>query len=179
MAKFNIEVELDWIEDGTIDASVKHAVVTEVVKTVVDKVISEVKQEVSGVIVEKLNTRVDETYEEIMSRPIVVTDRWGEEKEAFSSLESAIKKRVDHYFTEQVDSSGKATSYNNKVGTRLQWLIDNRVAKEADVKIKEAVKEVEAKIKDTLDQKFKEHISKKITDFVEFDQFLKTKQLKG
>lgn len=178
MAKFNIEVELDWINDDTVDSSIKHAIVSKVVETVVAKVISEVKQEVSGVIVEKLTTKVDATYEELMSQPIVVTDRWGEEKEAFSSLESAIKKRVDHYFTEQVDSSGKASQYGNKVGTRLQWLIDNRVTKETDKKIKEAIKEVDDKIKDTLDTKFKEHISNKLTDFVEFDQFLKTKQLK-
>lgn len=172
MAKFNIEIEIDWInEENQIDEEIKSRVVSGVTDIVTKKVLSDVTKEVNKGIMDKINAKVDEAYQKVVASPISITDNWGEEKEYYGSLAQAVKKRFDAYMTEKVDSRGQPTNYNS-VGTRINYLIDNRLKEYTEKFMKDAVVTIEKNIKEALENKLKDYVGEKLVNLVQLDKFI-------
>ena len=86
MAKFNITVELDWIdEEYNLDEEIREAIVDKVVNKVQDKLIQQVDTECSNrindqmaniekAVSDKLNSIMDSFFDE----PRDITDRYGD-----------------------------------------------------------------------------------------------------
>ena len=107
MAKFNIEVELDWVDEEsgyTIDEEIKEQVVSGVKDALLRKATDEAVQRVDKVIADKI-LEAEETIQETVDRFVNMTittaamalhDGFGFGKDRLKKWKSVFDKKVEH-----------------------------------------------------------------------------------
>jgi len=192
MAKFSIEVELDWIdEDSTIDQTIKDAIENKIVDRISTQIAQEVKAEQSkrfqSQISEKVDDLVNDTFEALLSLQVVQTDAYGEAKQTFPSVREMIKSRFDSYISEYVNSEngGKYDGYGrgSKV-TRFEYIMGKAFGTELDKKMAELKVKVEkdtatattamfTKMQEILENSVKSELGSKVAELIKLDEILK------
>lgn len=194
MAKFNIEVELDWVdgEDGyTIDEEIKEQVVsgikdallrkatTEVVKAVDDKIAEKIL-EAEGTIQATVDQFVANVCEEKIGKIIIPEKKntWSEEV-TYKPLSEYVGERFELFLTEKrYDRDGCIASYSSDRKLSAADLItrqylEKELGKKVETLIASAKREVEESLINSFEQKLKENLAKDTIERMNIPEVLK------
>jgi len=166
--KFNIEVDLDWIEEGGIDDEIKSQMVNQIVRTLGDKYIRVITEDSQTRLQSSIDALMNETYAGFLDKGVNVTDKFGDVKQENVQVLTLIKDSFDKYLNEQVDKNGRACSYG-AFGGRLAWMIDSRVRLEADKMMKDTMTRIDDKIKQHINASIKERLSASLLQKIDVD----------
>lgn len=194
MAKFNIEVELDWMdEEGeyTIDDELKERVIKgvedallkratdEAVKAVDDKIREKVG-EAENSIQEAVDKFISAVCEEKINKIMIPIKKnsWSDEVK-YKPLSEYVGERFNYYITEKrFDRDGKATSWSSSAEySAADLLTSDYIKKELDTKVEKMIssarREVEESLIKSFEQKLKENLSKDIIEKMNIPDALK------
>ena len=181
MAKFNIEVELDWVDEEngyTIDEEIKEQVVSgikdallkkataEAVEAVDDKIAEKIL-EVEGTIQATVDQFVANVCEEKIGKIVIPEKKnaWSEEV-TYKPLSEYVGERFELFLTEKrYDRDGRATSYSGDRKLSAADLLtgqylEKELGKKVETLIARAKKEVEESLINSFEQKLKENLAK-------------------
>lgn len=194
MAKFNIEVELDWVdgEDGyTIDEEIKEQVVsgikdallkkatTEAVEAVDDKIAEKIL-EAEGTIQATVDQFVTNVCEEKIGKIIIPEKKntWSEEV-TYKPLSEYVGERFELFLTEKrYDRDGCIASYSSDRKLSAADLLtgqylEKELGKKVETLIASAKREVEESLIDSFEQKLKENLAKDTIEKMNIPEVLK------
>ena len=194
MAKFNIEVELDWVdgEDGyTIDEEIKEQVVsgikdallrkatTEAVKAVDDKIAEKIL-EAEGTIQAIVDQFVTNVCEEKIGKIVIPEKKntWSEEV-TYKPLSEYVGERFELFLTEKrYDRDGHIASYSGDRKLSAADLLTGRYLKKelegtVELLIANAKREVEESLINSFEQKLKENLAKDTIERMNIPEVLK------
>lgn len=194
MAKFNIEVELDWVdgEDGyTIDEEIKEQVVsgikdallkkatTEAVEAVDDKIAEKIL-EAEGTIQATVDQFVANVCEEKIGKIIIPEKKntWSEEV-TYKPLSEYVGERFELFLTEKrYDRNGCIASYSSDRKLSAADLLTGRylekeLGKKVETLIASAKREVEESLINSFEQKLKENLAKDTIERMNIPEVLK------
>lgn len=194
MAKFNIEVELDWVdgEDGyTIDEEIKEQVVsgikdallkkatTEAVEAVDDKIAEKIL-EAEGTIQATVDQFVANVCEEKIGKIIIPEKKntWSEEV-TYKPLSEYVGERFELFLTEKrYDRDGRIASYSGDRKLSAADLLTGRYLKKelegkVELLIANAKREVEESLINSFEQKLKENLAKDTIERMNIPEVLK------
>lgn len=194
MAKFNIEVELDWVdvEDGyTIDEEIKEQVVsgikdallkkatTEAVEAVDDKIAEKIL-EAEGTIQATVDQFVANVCEEKIGKIIIPEKKntWSEEV-TYKPLSEYVGERFELFLTEKrYDRDGCIARFSSDRKLSAADLITRQyLEKELGTKVENMIatakREVEESLVKSLEQKLKENLAKETIERMNIPDVLK------
>lgn len=194
MAKFNIEVELDWVdvEDGyTIDEEIKEQVVsgikdallkkatTEAVEAVDDKIAEKIL-EAEGTIQATVDQFVANVCEEKIGKIIIPEKKntWSEEV-TYKPLSEYVGERFELFLIEKrYDRDGCIASFSSDRKLSAADLITRQyLEKELGTKVENMIatakREVEESLVKSLEQKLKENLAKETIERMNIPDVLK------
>ena len=194
MAKFNIEVELDWVdgEDGyTIDEEIKEQVVsgikdallrkatTEAVKAVDDKIAEKIL-EAEGTIQATVDQFVANVCEEKIGKIVIPEKKntWSEEV-TYKPLSEYVGERFELFLTEKrYDRDGRIASYSGDRKLSAADLLtgqylEKELGKKVETLIASAKREVEESLINSFEQKLKENLAKDTIERMNIPEVLK------
>jgi len=160
MAKLNLEIEVDWIdEESNLDETVKESVMLRIEKAVVEKIQAKVLKDSEKRINEQVDALVTgvikDKIEQFLNTPRNVTDKYGEVIKENVTVEGLLKERMENAMTQRtLDENGKASSYNSKysifeffAGKNMNRIVSERVMALANDTKKEIEQMVSTQIK--------------------------------
>lgn len=193
MAKFNIEVELDWMDEEaySIDDELRQRIVDGVESALLEKATTEAVQKVDKAIADKI-LEAEETIQETVDRFVktvseekiaeiaipVKEDSWSS-KVAYIPLSEYVGKRFGLFLTEKrYDRDGRATSYSSDRNLSAADLITRQyLEKELGTKVENMIatakREVEESLVKSLEQKLKENLAKETIERMNIPDVLK------
>ena len=182
MAKFNITVELDWIdEEYNLDEEIREAIVDKVVNKVQDKLIQQVDTECSNrindqmaniekAVSDKLNSIMDSFFDE----PRDVTDRYGDVIKKGVTVRDTLKKACDEFINQSLDQNGKPTTsdWNVKYKTRIDYIVAKSINYDMERAINNAVSSVTDNLKKKISDEVKKQMGDKLANILELDKMI-------
>jgi len=199
MAKFNIEVELDWIddEDYSIDDEIKVQVISgikehllqkgtkEAVKAV-DDVVSEKIKEVDKVIQGKVDDFIEMICEGKISEMKIPykENSWSSEVK-YKTMSEYVGDRYENFLNRKVfDRDGNTPRYDSDRNTSLnEYFINQYLQKELAGKVSEMIRkakeEAEETVLKTLEQNLKDQLAVDTINRLNIPKLLENLQLKA
>lgn len=175
MSKIKVELELDYIDDeNNLDGEIISRIAREVANRISKKSIDEAVGSVGGLVDEQVEKAVTDCYTKLMDQHVIITDKWGDKDEEHDSVEDLIKRRFDKYLSEKVNNKGQVSDYST-VGTRLSYLIDERIRKHSEKFMAEAVEKVNSQMKDQMDESLKKALGERLSALINIDGLLAKK----
>jgi len=194
MAKFNIEVELDWIdeEEGfNIDDELKERVIAgveeallkkatfEAVKAVDDKIAEKVLES-EQVIQEAVDKFIANVCEEKMEKIMIPEKKssWGTEV-SYTPLSEYVGKRFEIFLTEKrYDTNGNLAKYSgdrklSAANVITSKYLEKELGSKVEAMIATAKREVEESLVKSLEQKLKENLAKETIERMNIPDVLK------
>lgn len=183
MAKFNITVELDWMdEEYNLDEEIRETIISGVVNKVQDRLIQQVDTEcnnrinnqmanIEKAVSDKLNDIMDAFFDE----PRDVTDRWGDVIKKGVTVRETLKKACDEFMNQPLDEYGKPTtssSYKKKYNTRVDYIVAKSIDHNMEYAIKNAVSTVTDNLKKKITDEVKKQMGDKLANILELDKML-------
>lgn len=194
MAKFNIEVELDWVDEEngyTIDEEIKEQVVSGVKDALLRKATDEAVQRVDKAIADKI-LEAEETIQETVDRFIktvseekianimipIKTGSWSSNVK-YIPLSEYVGERFEAFSTEKrYDKHGHTSTYlSDRVLSMAELLTSKYLEKELGTKVENMIatakREVEESLVKSLEQKLKENLAKETIERMNIPDVLK------
>lgn len=181
MAKFNITVELDWMDNEyNLDEDIRDTIVNSVVNKVQDKLIQQVDTEcnekinsqlsnIEKAVSDKLNGIMDAFFDE----PRDVTDKYGDVIKKGVTVRDTLKKACDEFMSQPLDEYGKpASAYNIKYRTRVDYIVAKSIDYDMGIAIKRAVEDVTKNLKNKITDEVKKQMGDKLANILELDKML-------
>lgn len=194
MAKFNITVDLDWMDDEegySIDDELKERVIKgvedallkkatdEAVKAVDDKIcekVGEAENSIQEAVDKFISTVCEEKINKIMIP--VKKNSWSDEVK-YKPLSEYVGERFNYYITEKkFNKDGNVARWSSEsVYSAADLLTSDYLKKELDTKVETMIsnarKEVEESLIKSFEQKLKENLSKDIIEKMNIPDVLK------
>lgn len=193
MAKFNIEVELDWMDEEaySIDDELRQRIVDGVENALLEKATTEAVQRVDKAIADKI-LEAEETIQDTVDKFVktvseekiaeiaipVKEDSWSS-KVAYIPLSEYVGKRFELFLTEKrYDRDGHTSSYSSERKLSAADLITRQyLEKELGTKVEKMIanakKDVEETLVKSLEQKLKENLAKDTIERMNIPEVLK------
>lgn len=182
MAKFNIEVELDWLggeEEGeNIDQTLRDEITRKIVEQSVVKMSASMEDDIKQVLEEKMDefkANIDKKLETIMDEffdtPKDITDRWGHIAREGVTARQLLSEAADKFFTEKVDENGKADTYNAKY-TRIEYIAKKAVNNDITWAVERAVKDAVDKVKQNVKNTATKQLGEKLAEVVGLEKII-------
>ena len=182
MAKFNIEVELDWLgdeeESENIDQILREEITRKIVEQSVVKMTANMQDDIKQVLEEKMEefkANIDKKLEAIMDEffdtPKDITDRWGNIVKKGVSARQLLSEAADKFFTERVDENGKADTYNAKY-TRIEYIAKKAVNSDITWAVERAVKDAVDKVKKNVQDAATKQLGSKLAEVVGLEKII-------
>lgn len=181
MSKFNVTVEIDYIdEDGNLDG----AICDQIVEAVVSKVSASVSKEIEDKAKEELNSslvnmgnavseKLNAMMDEFFSTPKDITDRWGDIKRKNVTIKDLLKEACDNFMNQPLDKNGKPSSgYCPEYATRVDYIVAKSIDVQMECAIKRAVSDVTDNIKKRVSDEIKKQMGEKLAGIVELDKLI-------
>ncbi len=193
MAKFNIEVELDWFEDEeyTIDDELRERIVkgvedallkraTDEAVKAVDSKIAEKILEAEGTIQATVDQFITNVCEEKIGKIIIPEKKstWSDEI-TYKPLSEYVGERFEAFLTEKrYNTDGKTASYSSDrklsaVNLITSQYLEKELGKKVEILIANAKREVEESLIKSLEQKLKENLAKDTIERMNIPEVLK------
>ncbi len=193
MAKFNIEVELDWMDEEaySIDDELRQRIVDGVENALLEKATTEAVQKVDKAIADKI-LEAEETIQDTVDKFVktvseekiteiaipVKEDSWSS-KVTYIPLSEYVGKRFEVFLTEErYDRDGRIASYSSDRRLSAADLITSQyLEKELGTKVENMIatakREVEESLVKSLEQKLKENLAKETIERMNIPDVLK------
>lgn len=193
MAKFNIEVELDWMDEEaySIDDELRQRIVDGVENALLEKATTEAVQKVDKAIADKI-LEAEETIQDTVDKFVktvseekiteiaipVKEDSWSS-KVTYIPLSEYVGKRFEVFLTEErYDRDGRIASYSSDRRLSAADLITGQyLEKELGTKVENMIatakREVEESLVKSLEQKLKENLAKETIERMNIPDVLK------
>lgn len=194
MAKFNIEVELDWVDEEsgyTIDEEIKEQVVSGVKDALLRKATDEAVQKVDKAIADKI-LEAEETIQETVDRFVktvseekianimipIKAGSWSSDVK-YIPLSEYVGERFERFSTEKrYDKYGMPSTYSSdRVLSMAELLtskyLENELGTKVENMIATAKREVEESLVKSLEQKLKENLAKETIERMNIPDVLK------
>lgn len=194
MAKFNIEVELDWMdEEGglNIDDELKERVIAGVEEALLKKATSEAVKAVDNKIAEKI-LETEETIQATVDKfianvceekieKIMIPEKkssWGTEV-SYIPLSEYVGKRFEIFLTERrYDTDGNLAKYSgdrklSAANVITSKYLEKELGSKVEAMIATAKREVEESLVKSLEQKLKENLAKETIERMNIPDVLK------
>jgi len=183
MAKFNIEVVLDWIEeDGTIDEALKDEIVSAVVGRVTEATTKRIDEKISEMVDIQIHSaeqavcvKLNEIMDDFLNRKRTVTDRYGDVVETDQSVMDMLKKACDSFVEGYVDKNGNSTSSNSygDKKRRIDYMIEKQIDYKMQKSIEDAAKEIKSGLQKYIDETLKSQIGENVAKIIGLDSMIK------
>ena len=184
MAKFNIEVELDWMDEEaySIDDELRERIVEGVENALLEKATNEAVKAVDNKIAEKI-LEAEETIQATVDQFIanVCEEKIGkivipEKKSTWS--DEVTYKPLSEYVGERFDRDGRIASYSSDrklsaAGLLTSQYLEEELGKKVEKLIANAKKEVEESLIKSLEQNLKENLAKDTIERMNIPEVLK------
>lgn len=181
MAKFEVTVELDWIEDeDTIDEKIKEEIILGIVDKVSKNITNSLESRANEILEKKMKSlendisdRLNKVIEEFLETPKDITDMWGDIIHRDVTVKSILKESCANYLEQKVDSNGNPTknNYGNNI-TRVEYVVRRAVEGDLSYAIKRVTDEITKKIKEKVTDEVKTQIGKKLSDAIGIDSMI-------
>lgn len=179
MAKFNIEVELDWLNDEeyTIDDEIREKVVSgvknELLKKATDEVVKKLDEEIAKKLksaTEVIEQRVDEFLSIVTEKQIEKIkiprkkSTWGDEVE-FLPISEFVGIQYENYLTRKIyDSDFNIARYESEKNYSIsekciREYLNKTLSKQVSDMVKSAQKEAEETVLKTLEQNLRDQLA--------------------
>lgn len=179
MAKFNIEVELDWINDEeySIDDEIREQVVSGVKNELLKKATDEALKKLDSAIAEKLKEATDIIEQRVQDFIAVVTEKqieklkiprkkssWGSEVE-FIPISEFVGEKYEEYLTEKVyDRDFNRARYSSDAvysiaEGQIKKYLNGTLSEQVSDMVRKAQKEAEDTVIKTLEQNLKDQLA--------------------
>lgn len=193
MAKFNIEVELDWMDEDTysIDAELRERIIEGVEDALLKKTTNEAVKAVDNKIAEKIldaEETIQKTVDKFIANvceekigKIIIPEKknsWSDEV-TYKPLSEYVGERFELFLTEKrYDLDGKLTRYDsNKRLSAANLITSEYLKKELGSKVENMIanakREVEESLIKSLEQKLKENLAKETIERMNIPEVLK------
>ena len=193
MAKFNIEVELDWMDEEaySIDDELRERIVEGVENALLEKATNEAVKAVDNKIAEKIleaEETIQATVDQFIANvceekigKIVIPEKkstWSDEV-TYKPLSEYVGERFELFLTEKrYDRDGRTASYSSNKNLSAADLITRRyLEKELGTKVENMIatakREVEESLVKSLEQKLKENLAKDTIERMNIPEVLK------
>lgn len=193
MAKFNIEVEFDWMDEEaySIDDELRERIVKGVENALLEKATNEAVKAVDNKIAEKIlesEETIQATVDQFIANvceekigKIVIPEKkstWSDEV-TYKPLSEYVGERFELFLTEKrYDRDGRITSYSSDRKLSAADLITRQyLEKELGTKVENMIatakREVEESLVKSLEQKLKENLAKETIERMNIPDVLK------
>lgn len=182
MSKFNVTVEIDYIdEDGNLDDAICDQIVSSVVSKVSDATTKQIQEKANKIFEERLNAveasvsdRLNEMMDEFFSKPKDITDSWGETKRKNVTVKQLLSEACDSFMSQPLDENGRpASGYGVKYKTRVDYIVAKSIDHNMEWAIKKAVDDVVKNLKKKISDKIEQQMGEKLAGIVGLDSLLK------
>ena len=179
MAKFNITVELDWMEIDpesggySIDDEVKEHLASTIFSKIktsaesdINKAIQDKVEQASNSLSESIDDQLNTMMSDFLEKRIVITDNYGDKVEEHENVREMMKEKFDDFMTQKVDENGNRTnqcSYGKKY-TRVEHFITSIIKEKANSWTQGVIKDVDKRIEEAMSQAAKEQLAEKIQE---------------
>ena len=177
--KFNLEVNIDWIDeesnlDDTIKQEIINGITNKIEKNITSQVEGKVKAQIDDLTVSKIDDLVDSMFKDFTSKPVAITDGYGDVYKEYETMTHLIKSKFDNFLTQSVDDKGRTDNsrYGNKY-TRIEYMIDKQLKDFADKFTKETVEKVSAEIKNHVKDGLTTKLGAELMNVLKVDKMLK------
>lgn len=178
MSKFNVEVELDWLdEETTIDEEIKERVIRGAEKYLLDATTEEIEKKIDNLVGQKLkevSTKIDEIVDgyldvvcqseiEKMKIPTKETE-WSREVKMIP-IQEFIGEKFNRFCTDKrYNSDFKETKYSSDrkyslLEKDIQFYLKNVLSKQVSDIVRKAQKNAEKEIIGSLEQTLKQNLA--------------------
>ena len=181
MAKFNIEVELDWVDEEagyTIDEEIKEQVVRGVKDALLRKATDEAVQRVDKAIADKILEAEGTIQDTVDIKIPIQTGSWSSDVK-YIPLSEYVGERFEAFSTEKrYDKHGNTSTYSSdRVLSMAELLTSKYLEKELGTKVENMIatakREVEVSLVKSLEQKLKENLAKETIERMNIPDVLK------
>lgn len=182
MSKFNITVEIDYIdEDGNLDDAICDQIVSSVVSKVSDATTKQIQEKANKIFEDRISTiessisdRLNEMMDEFFSAPKDITDCWGETKRKGVTVKQLLGEACDSFMSQSLDADGKpASGYGVKYKTRVDYIVAKSIDHNMEWAIKKAVDDVIKNLKKKISEEITQQMGEKLAGIVGLDGLLK------
>ncbi|MEW9125176.1 MAG: hypothetical protein AB2421_20870 [Thermotaleaceae bacterium] len=191
MAKFKIEVDLDWLdEEMSIDDAIKQEVISSIKTKITSDATAEITKALSGVVEEKTAEVVDDFLGKTLQAKIenmmipYKKSSWGSEYELIPMSEF-VGMRYENYLNKKVfDENGCEPRYSNDAKFSInEYFIKKYLEKELTSKVSKLIqtarKNAEETIIKTLEQNLRDQLSVDMIQRLNIPSMLKNLQEKA
>lgn len=180
MAKFNVTVDFDWMDDaGVLDDEIKDKVVSSVAEKVKEKIFGQIESECTKACekaLDNINCQIDDRInammDEFFSVSRDITDEFGYVVRKNVSVREIMKGKCHDFMLENVDDQGRTGTYSAK-RTRAEYMVNkivnDEMKKTIDTTINDVVIEAKAKIKEQV----KERLGAEVGKLINLEQLMK------
>ena len=195
MAKFTVEVELDWLEE---EQSLDEALKDEIMHTIETRVTGKVVGELTSKLTEKLNKTLEEEAERVVNNFICKTleekietlkipqkkKSWDTEVKFIPISEFVGMKYEEHLTKKVYDLDGSVARYDSDKKLSIsEYFIKNYLEKELTKKVSELIqkarKDAEETVVSTIECQLREQLSADIISRLNIPKMLKSLQDKA
>lgn len=175
----DIKVDIDWLrEDGSIDDTIREAVVSGVINTVKKDVAAQIETRAAEEINQRVDVLIDSLWTDFMEKRVTITDKYGDPVESHDTIKDMLKARLDRFLNERVDSSGKVVKttpcpYNAK--PKLDWLIDSRIEAYTKDFVQKTQADFDVRLKGALNEKLKASLSASMLKNIDLGKLIQEK----
>jgi len=169
MAKFTIELNVDWIdEDASVDEMIMANLARQVANGISKNTIEQIQVQAYTLIGDSIDVAVIKYIDGLMTEEIPIYDSWGMEKGKML-LTDIIKGKIDAAMSHLVDGQGRDSTsggYYSKGLSRAEFLLNGYVEQQIGRMTDDIKKHINShlglELKKKLEQQLSEHISKAV-----------------
>lgn len=178
MAKFNIEVNLEWLgEDGDIDSILKESIVNSIVDKISGTAVKDIEDKVNTLVDSAVNKAVgdklNETLEDFLHKPRNITDRWGEITRRNTSVMELLKSQFDDYLEGKVDRDGRPYTGYSDSKKRIDYILEKTIDGPMKKSVETAAGEIKKKLQEYIDTTLKAQIGDNVAKIIGLDSIVK------
>jgi hypothetical protein len=172
MAKFNIEVNLEWLgEDGNLDSALKDEIVNSIVSKISKEATTDIEANVNKLVSDKVNEAVgqklNEVLEDFLNKPRTITDHWGDVKEKNVTVVEMLKKACDEFMEGKVDKEGRpCNSGYGETKKRIDYIIEKNIDYSLKASIEKAAAAIKTGLQNYVDTTIKTQIGENVAKII-------------
>lgn len=171
MAKFNIEVELNWADEEMLDDVLKEEIIQGIQDRLTKKIEKEVTEKLSQELTEKVSIAVDEFLKNVTAEKITEikipykASSWGAKVEMIPITEFIGMKFEQMANEQNLDGSGKEyRRYDSKSGpySLIEYLTRDYIAKELNEKVIAMIQQAKTRAEQTLIRSLEQNLQQQL-----------------
>lgn len=171
MAKFNVEVELDWLDEGNVDEEIKKEVIAGLQQSITRNVEKEIQEKMAERINEEVEKLVDVYLGKITTEKIENIEIPHKESSYSSKVEMVpisefIGRRFERSMTEKTidDRGNKYDRYDSKSGpySITEYLTNGYIAKELNGKVITMIQQAKKQAEESLIKNLEENLQQQL-----------------